>query len=142
MPRKSFEASVADLTQSLGLLIRRVRAAADTHEFSLTEASVLARLEQHGPLTTAELARMESVRPQSMGTIVAALAEAGHVQRAPHPTDGRQMLVSLTAKGEETRRSFKAAKRTWIAHAISQLDRQEQETLFAAGEILRRLAQQ
>ncbi|MFT4111773.1 MarR family winged helix-turn-helix transcriptional regulator [Silvibacterium sp.] len=142
MSRKPFETSVAELTQSLGLLIRRVRAATDNHELSLTESMVLARLDQQGPLTTAELARIESMKPQSMGATVGALEEAGLVQRTPHPTDGRQLLVSLTTKGAEMRRAFKDAKRSWIANAISQLDKQEQETLFAAGEILRRLAEQ
>ena len=37
----------------------------------MTESSVLARLSKNGPATTAELARAESVKPQSMGTTVA-----------------------------------------------------------------------
>ncbi|GGG94481.1 MarR family winged helix-turn-helix transcriptional regulator [Silvibacterium dinghuense] len=142
MQRKSFDASVADLTQSIGLLIRRLRAATASHELSLTESTVLARLEQHGPMTTAELARIESMKPQSMGATVAALEERELLQRTPHPTDGRQLLISLTAKGGETRRALKAAKRSWIASAISQLPKEEQETLFAAAEIIRHLAEQ
>ena len=44
MPRKSLEIAVADLTQAIGLLVRRVRAAAASHELSLTESAVMARL--------------------------------------------------------------------------------------------------
>jgi DNA-binding MarR family transcriptional regulator len=63
------------------------------------------------------------------------------VERKPHPTDGRQVNIELTAKGAAVRKSTRDAKRTWLAQAIVQLDEQEQQTLFKAGEIIRRLAQ-
>jgi len=141
MPRKDFSHAVTDLTQSIGLLVRRMRAAAASHELSLTESAVMARLARNGPATTADLARAESMKPQSMGTTIAALEEMGMVERKPHPTDGRQMNIELTAKGTAVRKSAKDAKRNWLALIVAQLDRQEQETLFAAGEIIRRLAE-
>ncbi len=58
----------------------------------------MARLAKDGPATTADLARAESMKPQSMGTTIAALEEMGIVERKPHPTDGRQMNIELTAK--------------------------------------------
>jgi DNA-binding MarR family transcriptional regulator len=139
MVRRTLEAEVIDLTQALGLLIRRVRAAAASHELSLSENSVLARLEREGPATIAELARAEGIKPQSMGATVATLEERGLIERKPHPTDGRQMNLELTPKGHAVRKSTKDAKRTWLAQAISKLDEQEQETLFAAGRIIRSL---
>jgi DNA-binding MarR family transcriptional regulator len=141
MPRKSLEIAVVDFTQSIGLLVRRVRAAAASHELSLTESAVLARLAKDGPATTAELARAESMKPQSMGTTVAALEEMGLVERKPHPTDGRQVNIDLTARGAAVRNSAKEAKRTWLAQAIGQLDERERETLFKAGEIIKRLVE-
>jgi hypothetical protein len=36
----------------------------------------------------------------------------------------------------------KDAKHTWLAEAVSTLDKREQTTLFRAGEILRRIAEQ
>jgi DNA-binding MarR family transcriptional regulator len=139
MPRKTLDIALIDFTQAVGLLVRRVRAAAASHELSLTEAAVMARLAKDGPATIADLARAESMKPQSMGTTVAALEEMGMVERKPHPTDGRQVNIELTAKGAAVRKSAKDAKRTWLAQAIAQLDKQEQETLFAAGEIMKRL---
>ena len=141
MPRKNIASDVIDFTQSMGLLIRRVRAAAASHELSLTEAAVLRRLENDGPATTADLARAESMKPQSMGTSIAALEERGFVERKPHPTDGRQVNIVLTAKGAAVRKSMRDAKRTWLAHAIAELDERERETLFKAGEIIKRLAE-
>jgi DNA-binding MarR family transcriptional regulator len=142
MPQKPFDAAIADLAQSLGQLIRRVRAAAAAHELSLTESAVLARLSKNGPATTADLARAENVKPQSMGATVTALEEQGLVEREPHPTDGRQVNIVLTAKGAAVRKSSRDAKRTWLAQAIAQLDKDEQETLFAAGEIMKRLVEE
>jgi len=139
MARIHSETAVNDLVQSVGLLIRRIRAAVASNELSLSEMSVLARLSREDPATTADLARAEGVKPQSMGTTVAALEDGGYIERTPHPTDGRQMLLAPTAKGLALRTSSRAAKRTWLAHAISQLDKADQETLFAAGEIMRKL---
>ena len=141
MARRNLETAIIDFTQAMGLLIRRVRAAAASQELSLTESAVLKRLAADGPATAAELARAESMRPQSMGATIASLEEMGLVERKAHPTDGRQMNVVLTAKGIATRNSARDAKRTWLAQAIAQLDDEERETLFKAGEIIKRLAE-
>jgi DNA-binding MarR family transcriptional regulator len=137
----NFEIAVIDFIQAVGLLVRRVRAAAVSDGLSMTEALVMARLAREGPATTADLARAESMKPQSMGTTIAALEEMGMVERTPHPTDGRQVNIGLTAKGAAVRKSSKEAKRTWLAQAIARLDEQERETLFKAGEIIKRLVE-
>jgi DNA-binding MarR family transcriptional regulator len=142
MTRKPLEAAVLDLMQAVGLLVRRVRAAGASEELSLTESVVMARLAKDGPATTAELARAEGMKPQSMGATVAALEAMGIVERRPHPTDGRQVHIALTARGAALRKSAKDAKQTWLAQAIAELDKEEQATLFAAGEIIRRLSEQ
>ncbi len=130
-----------ELTQAIGMLVRRIRAASASHELSLTEAAVMARLDREGPATTAELARAERMKPQSMGTTISALEEMGMVERRPHPTDGRQMNIVLTPKGLAIRNSAKDAKRTWLAQGIEQLSEEERETVFKAGEIIKRLAE-
>ena len=141
MSKKPLEDAVIDLTHSIGLLVRRVRAATAAQGLSLTETAVLGRLATGGPATAAELARAEAMKPQSMGTTVAALAERGLVERRPHPTDGRQFHLQLTVQGAALRQELRAAKHTWLAEAIAGLDPEEQATLFAAGAILKRLAQ-
>jgi DNA-binding MarR family transcriptional regulator len=140
MQRRSQDIAAIEFVQALGLLIRRMRAAASQHELSLTEYAVLARLSKHGPATTAELARAESVRPQSMGATVATLEELGLVERNPDPADGRQVKIELTTKGVSVRKTANEAKRMWIAEAIAKLTDEERETLFKAGEIIKRLA--
>ena len=141
MSRRTLEIAVIDFSHAMGLLVRRVRAAAASHALSLTEAAVMSRLAKDGPATTADLARAESMKPQSMGATIAALEEMGMVERKPHPTDGRQVNIELTAKGAAVRKSAKDAKRMWLAQAIAQLDEQDRETLFAAGRIIKRLVE-
>jgi DNA-binding MarR family transcriptional regulator len=141
MPGKKLDNAVTDFMHATGLLVRRIRAAAASEELSWTESLVMARLAKDGPATTAVLARAEGMKPQSMGTTVAALEEMGLVGRRPHPTDGRQVNIELTAKGAALRKSTKDAKVAWLAQAIGQLDEEEQKTLFLAGEIIKRLAE-
>jgi DNA-binding MarR family transcriptional regulator len=62
-------------------------------------------------------------------------------QAPPHPTDGRQVNIELTAQGAAVRKSAKDAKRMWLAQAIAQLDEGERETLFAVGRIIKRLVE-
>jgi DNA-binding MarR family transcriptional regulator len=139
--RRNLESSVFDFTQAIGLLVRRLRVAVASHELSLTESVVMARLARDGPATTADLARAEGMRPQSMGTTIAALEAMGIVERKPHPTDGRQVIIALTAKGADVRKVTGDERRTWLAQAIAQLSKKEQETLFAAGELIKRLVE-
>ncbi|MFZ3202005.1 MAG: MarR family transcriptional regulator [Candidatus Acidiferrales bacterium] len=141
MLRKSLEIAVIDFMQAIGLLVRRVRAAAASHDLSWTETAVMWRLATDGPATTADLARAEGMKPQSMGTTIAVLEEMGMVERKPHPTDGRQVNIDLTVKGAAMWKIAGDAKRTWLVQAITQLSKHEQATLFEAGEIIKRLAE-
>jgi DNA-binding MarR family transcriptional regulator len=141
MAKKSLEAATADLVQAIGLLVRRVRAAGGVQEVPWSQTSVMKRIAASGPATIADLARAESVKPQSMGSTIAALEFLNLVARKPHPTDGRQVMIELTPKGAAELKCTVDAKRAWLLHAISQLDASDQQTLFAAEEIIRRLAE-
>jgi DNA-binding MarR family transcriptional regulator len=136
---KARDLDVNDFAQTIGRLVRHMRAAAAQHELSLTEIAVLGRLGRHGPATTAELARAEGMRPQSMSAAVTTLEERGLVERKPHPTDGRQLNIALTEKGAVIRNSAKDLKRAWLAQATTRLDEEERQALARAGDILKRL---
>lgn len=130
---------VGDFAQTIGRVVRHMRAAAAQHELSLTESAVLARLGRDGPATTADLARAEGMRPQSMSAAVAALEERGLIERRPHPSDGRQVNLALTDKGAAVRNSTKDLKRAWLAQATAQLGDEDRQILARAGDILKRL---
>ncbi|ABO58051.1 MarR family transcriptional regulator [Burkholderia vietnamiensis] len=131
-----------DLTLAVGQLIRRLRSEIDSEGLGMSQTSALARLERQGPMTTAELARAEAMKPQSMKAILASLEEDGLVEREPHPTDGRQILFLLTAAGREARRKRNAAKHAWLGAAIGKLEPDEMRTLADAIALIRRLGEQ
>ena len=136
--RNNLEVAVTELLSVTGQLTRRLRAVSNTRELTWSQVAIMARLEELGPSTTADLARAESVKPQSMGGTLAAMEEEGLVERQPHPTDGRQILYALTDEGREARRKVRLAKREWLLAAIAQLSPAEQKTLLAAVDIIRR----
>ena len=135
------ESDAAELMQAIGVLLRRVRGEAGGEGLSWSQAAALGRLERGDPMTTAELARSEMVKPQSMGTLLAELEQDGLVQRAPHPTDGRQILFSLTAAGVAARRQRQAAKLAWLTAAIGRFDADERRTLTDAIALVQRLGE-
>lgn len=139
MSRKPIDLAVTDFAHSVGVFVRRARAASASQDLSWTEAAVLKRLARQGPATTADLARAQGMRPQSMRPILATLEQLGMVKRKPHATDGRQVNIALTAKGTATQKSLGEAKQTWLAQCFAQLNERDRETLFAAGDIIKRL---
>ena len=137
----SSEAQAADLMQAVGVLLRRVRGEAGSVGLGWSLAAVLGRLDRTGAMTTAELARAEMVKPQSMGSFLAELEQEGLVRRDPHPTDGRQILFSLTDAGVEARRQRQAAKLAWLTTAIERCDADERRTLVDAIALIQRLGE-
>lgn len=135
------EANAAELMQAVGVLLRRVRGEAGHEGLSWSQAAAMGRLDRTGPMTTADLARAEMVKPQSMGTLLAELEQEGLVARQPHPTDGRQILFSLTEAGVEARRQRQAAKLAWLSAAIERFDIDERRTLVDAIALVRRLGE-
>ena len=135
------EAIVTELTLAVGQLLRRLRAETNPDGLSWSQTTALARLERGGPTTTADLARAEAVKPQSMGATLAELEREGLVKRQPHPTDGRQVLFVLTEAGIEARRKRSAAKQRWLVAALGGLDAAEQRLLVSAIPLIKRLSE-
>ena len=139
-PLASVEASVENLLQATAQLVRRLRAEAGGDNLTWSQSVVLSQLEKHGPSTTADLARTESVKPQSMSATLAALEEQGLVERRQHPSDGRQILFAVTSAGMAVRKKRTRLKRTWLSGALAQLTQAELRALLAAAEPMRKLA--
>ncbi len=140
-PSISLEKAVTELSLAIGQLLRRLRTESNPDGLTWSQTVALARLERAGPTTTADLARAESVKPQSMGATLAELEREGLVERHPHPTDGRQVLFALTAEGIEARQKRSAAKQKWLLAAMARLDPGEQQTLMSAAALIKRLGE-
>lgn len=112
------------------------------NDLTSSQISVVLRLEKDGSATVSSLARAEGMRPQSMSAVVAPLQESGLVRGAPDPSDGRQTLMSLTAKCLKWLQEGRAARQDWLTANIAQkLSAQEQEELQAALALLERLVE-
>ncbi len=126
----------------LGTLRRRLRAEAHPEELTVSQMSVLGRLEREGPATVTTLARDDGVRPQSMSATVSALEAAGLLSGSPDPADGRQTLLSLTPAGKEMIRANRAAREDWLYRAVrTKLSAREQGELAVGVELLKRLVE-
>ncbi len=62
--------TAGQLQASLGLLVRRLRQIQRAGDLTLSQISVLARLERDGPATPGALAEAEQIRPQSIAATV------------------------------------------------------------------------
>jgi DNA-binding MarR family transcriptional regulator len=127
-----------DLRTVLGRLIRRLRA--ERRELTLAQVTVLGRIDRGGPAGTSDLAAGERVRPQSMASTVAALTNAGLVERRPDPGDRRRILIALTDHGREVLLADRRRRDAWLAEAIRRdLTVQERAVLAEAVGLLARL---
>ena len=117
---------------------RRLRqeAAGAVGELTPTSAAALVTVERRGPLTPSELAEIERVKRPTATRTLRVLSEAGLVERAPDPEDGRSALVSITAVGRERLRRMRRRKNAYLARRMRGLPAADVETLERAAEIL------
>lgn len=138
----------ADLRISIARLSRRLRtvsapapdAGPDTVRLTISQIAALVALDRHRSMTPRELADHEKVRPPSMTRVLASLERLGLVQRSPHPTDGRQVLMKATERGGELLEEERRRKEAWLDQRLRELTPQERETLRQAAPILERLS--
>jgi DNA-binding MarR family transcriptional regulator len=134
-----------ELRISVSRLARRLRAERVARgvatDLSDTQLAALAALERHTAMTPGELAEHEKVQPPSMTRVIAALQERGLVTRAPHPTDGRQVKLTVTAQGRELVQQSRRLREAWLAQRLRELSPEERAALRAAAPILQRLSQ-
>lgn len=122
-------------------LNRRLRAQRDSESTTtLTQLAALASLYRHGPMSAGELAAKERVQPPSMTRVIAALADLGFVARSPHPTDGRQTVVSVTEAGQAYVEADISARERWLDERLAELSDEERVLLCRAAELIDRMA--
>src|SRR5262245_30638695 len=136
------ENTAAALQIAVGRLVRRLRQTHVPGELTLSEASVLSRLDRDGAATPSELAAGERVKPQAMGTTLQTLEQRALLSRAPDPTDGRQVVITITDEGRRLLTDRRSLKTHALAEAIGHLTDDERRALDEAARLLDRLAEQ
>jgi len=106
-----------------------------------TQLAALATLERHGAMSPGDLAEHEKVQPPSMTRVIAALVDWELVTRAPHPTDRRQVILTVTREGRSLVQKVRRRKEAWLARRLAELSPQERATLREAAPILEKLSQ-
>jgi len=132
-------ALASDLRIAVMRLARRLRAERADLDLTMTQLATLASLERHGPMTPGALAGIERVRPPSMTRILAGLETRGLVLRAPHETDGRQVVVQVTEQAREMLRADRKRREAWLAQRLATLTPDDRKSLSDVIPVLEQL---
>jgi DNA-binding MarR family transcriptional regulator len=143
VPRTAAPESV--LASALRLAVvrlnRRMRAQRVDMSVTISQLAAMSTLDFHGPQTPGELAAHEKVQPPSMTRVLAGLEEMRLVARRPHPTDGRQVIVELTAAGQQLCRDEVRMREAWLSRRVAELDADDREVLRRAVEVINRMVE-
>ncbi|WP_250445852.1 MarR family winged helix-turn-helix transcriptional regulator [Actinotalea sp. C106] len=128
-----------DLRLAVTHAVRRLRMERSDETITDGQYAVLAALSNGGAMTPSALAEHEHVQPPPMTRTLNALVAAGLVQREEHPTDRRQVLMSITESGEAEVRETRRRRNAWLADRLAELDPAEREVLAQAAVLLRKV---
>lgn len=135
--------TTAELASSLRLSLlraaRRIRSQRVNTSATLSQLSALATVFKCGPLSAGEIAAIERVQPPSMTKILAALEASGWVERASHPDDRRQSIISITAAGRQLMAEETRARDEWLAERLVDFSAEDIQKLREAVDVLDRL---
>lgn len=99
MPRRADVSLLYDLFV-VSQRVRRVLAEGMTGSgMRADEYAVYSLLFMHGPLTATEMARQLGLPLSTTLDYLKTIDAAGHLERAPHPEDGRAIQVALNSRG-------------------------------------------
>jgi DNA-binding MarR family transcriptional regulator len=127
------------LARSVARLNRRLRQERQS-ELTPTQLSVLGSIVTLGSATPSAIAAHERVQPPSISRTLNCLVDDGFALREPHPDDGRQVIMSISDKGEAVLAEERARRDQWLAHRLAELSTAERKTLREATALLDRLA--
>jgi DNA-binding MarR family transcriptional regulator len=134
----------SSLRVSIARLNRRLRTeraeGAGEVKVNVTGIGVLALLHRDGEQSIGQLAAAERVQPPSMTRTISCLEAEGLVERHPHASDRRQVVVRLSAKGEEHLLADRRRRNAWLAERLRELTAEERAVLRRAAPILERLS--
>jgi DNA-binding MarR family transcriptional regulator/GNAT superfamily N-acetyltransferase len=115
-------------TSKIGVLDERLLRS----PFSLAEARIVYELGQRAQATASELARELALDPGYLSRLLGGLGESGIVAKAPSPSDGRQIVLSLTQAGRSAFASLDARSAEQVGALLGRLEAGEQARLVAA----------
>lgn len=138
MTDEEFSNLANDLRLACQRIARRVRFEG-TGPVAPHQFAVLAKTVREGRTPT-WLAEQERVSTPSMTRTLNGLVELGLVERRPHPSDGRQVLVHATDDGREVVARVMHDRDGWMARHLRGVPADDLEVLRRAADILLEVA--
>jgi DNA-binding MarR family transcriptional regulator len=132
------EQMAARLHSSAIRLLRMLRREDEGSGLSAPRLSALSVVVFLGPLSLAELAAAEQVRPPTMSRIVDALLAAGLVTREAAPGDRRSVRIAATQEGVRLLEAGRARRVRALTARLEKLPESERRALGRGVEILER----
>ena len=120
-------------------LLRTLRREDDGTGLSAPRLSALSVIAFAGPLSLAELAAAEQVRPPTMSRIVDALVEGGLVTRETDAADRRSVRIAATAEGRRLMEAGRERRVRALVERLGRLADSERRALGRGVEILERV---
>jgi DNA-binding MarR family transcriptional regulator len=120
-------------------LLRMLRREDDSSGLSAPRLSALSVVVFGGPLSLAELAAAEQVRPPTMSRIVDGLVNAGLVTREAAPGDRRSVRIAATEQGVELLHAGRERRVRALTRRLASLSESERRALGRGVEILERV---
>jgi DNA-binding MarR family transcriptional regulator len=120
-------------------LLRTLRREDDGSGLSAPRLSALSVIAFAGPLSLADLAAAEQVRPPTMSRIVDALLAANLVTRQPDPGDRRSVSIAATAQGIRLMEAGRDRRVQALVERLGAIADSERRALARGVEILERV---
>jgi len=112
-------------------LLRQIRARSG-HELTASQSSVLARVEQCGPLRVGALADAEGMSPATISRLIDGLVHMGLIERVADPEDGRASLVRVSPEGDALLTEIRARGTLMLRAALNRLPPGDRQVLRGA----------
>ncbi|MDO3650703.1 MarR family winged helix-turn-helix transcriptional regulator [Nocardia mangyaensis] len=139
-PTPYVRALAGELSLSAVRFTRRLRGRRADPHISLTQLSALSTLVRDGAMTPGTLASRECVQPPSMTRVIATLTDRKLVDRSPHPSDGRQILIAASRSGRALISDEANAREEWLTTQLAKLPAEKIAVLTQAVRILTEIA--
>jgi DNA-binding MarR family transcriptional regulator len=128
------------LRRVITMLARQFNTSATDEGLTPSQASVLGLVVGRGPISLAELVRMENINPTMLSRVVGKLDEAQMVMRVPDPNDLRSASLTATDHGCEVHERIRAQRADAVARSADHLSIAHRAAIVRALPALERLA--
>lgn len=131
--------TVTRLRVAISRLSRQLNASATHEGLTPSQASALGLIGSRGPLSLAELAKLESLNPTMVSRIVGRLDELGLIRRRQNPDDLRAAWVEITDDGRRMTARIRESRGQVVADCLARLDQADLAAITAALPALEHL---